>query len=112
MGGKMTRSHFGAILGVLLGLASNTAGAADIVETATRAGQFTKLLEAVQQAGLTALLRTPGLFTVFAPNDSAFAALPPETVSRLMDPANKAELAKVLSYHVVAGVWHLPTSAA
>lgn len=99
----MKRSHHGAFLGLLLGAASGTAAAADIVETAGEAGQFTKLLEAVEQAGLTALMRTPGPFTVFAPNDDAFAALPPETVSRLMDPANKAELAKVLSYHVVAG---------
>lgn len=99
----MKRSGSGAVLGLLLALVPQTAKAADIVETATSAGTFTKLLEAVEQAGLTALLRTPGPFTVFAPNDGAFAALPPEAVSRLMDPANKAELAKVLSYHVVAG---------
>jgi len=56
-----------------------------------------------EQAGLTGLLKSPGPFTVFAPNDAAFAALPPEATSRLMDPANQAELAKVLSYHVAAG---------
>lgn len=99
----MTPNQFGAVLGLLLTFASETARAADIVETAAGAGQFTKLLEAVQQAGLTPLLRSPGPFTVFAPNDAAFAALPLETGTRLMDPANKAELAKVLSYHVVAG---------
>lgn len=99
----MTRNHIGGVLGLLLSIASGPAGAADIVETAAGAGQFTKLLEAMQQAGLTALMRTPGPFTVFAPNDAAFAALPPEIGARLMDPANKAELAKVLSYHVVAG---------
>lgn len=90
-------------LALPLALGPVSAQAADLVETATDAGYFTKFLEAVQQAGLTGLLRTPGPFTVFAPTDSAFAALPPETVSRLMDPANTAELAKVLSYHFVAG---------
>ncbi|MBA3517875.1 MAG: fasciclin domain-containing protein [Rhizobiales bacterium] len=99
----MKRSYLGAVLGVVLGSGWGTAEAADIVDTAAGAGTFTKLLAAVEQAGLTALMRTPGPFTVFAPNDAAFAALPPEVAGRLMDPANKAELAKVLSYHVVAG---------
>ena len=90
-------------LALPLAFGPTPAQAADLLETATNAGYFTKFLEAVQQAGLTALLRTPGPFTVFAPNDSAFAALPPGTVSRLMDPANTVGLAKVLSYHLVAG---------
>ena len=83
--------------------AIGTARADDIVETARKAGRFTMLLKAVQQAGLEAKMKTPGPFTVFAPTDAAFAALPAETAKRLMDPANKQELAKVLSYHVLAG---------
>ena len=77
--------------------------AKDIVQTATDAGNFTMLLRAVQSAGLEAKLKTPGPFTVFAPTDDAFRALPPDVARRLMDPANKNELANVLSYHVLAG---------
>ncbi len=77
--------------------------AADIVEAASEAGQFTMLLQAVKQAGLEGKMKTSGPFTVFAPTDAAFSALPPEVSQRLMDPANKAELAGVLSYHVLAG---------
>ncbi len=79
------------------------AHAADIVEAANQAGDFTMLVQAVEQAGLTAKMKTPGPFTMFAPNDAAFQALPEDVRQRLMDPANKAELAGVLSYHVLAG---------
>jgi len=75
----------------------------DIVEAAQAAGTFTMLLRAVRQAGLEAAMKTPGPFTVFAPTDAAFAAVPPAVSRRLMNPANRAELAKVLSYHVLAG---------
>ncbi len=91
------------VVGAALAAAIGTARADDIVETARKAGQFTMLLKALQQAGLEAKMKTPGPFTVFAPTDAAFAALPPEVAKRLMDPANKQELAKVLSYHVLAG---------
>lgn len=77
--------------------------AEDIVQTATEAGKFTMLLKAVRQAELEAKLTTPGPFTVFAPTDAAFQALPAGTAERLMNPANKSELAHVLSYHVLAG---------
>ena len=98
------RPHLRAIvLGAGLLAAIGPAWADDIVETARKAGQFTMLLKAVQQAGLEAKMKTPGPFTVFAPTDAAFAALPSEVAKRLMDPANKGELAKVLSYHVLAG---------
>lgn len=91
------------VVGATLAAAIGTARADDIVETARKAGQFTMLLKALQQAGLEAKMKTPGPFTVFAPTDAAFAALPPEVAKRLMDPANKQELATVLSYHVLAG---------
>jgi len=74
---------------------------ADIVETAVSAGQFRTLVTAVQAANLVGALKGPGPFTVFAPNDDAFAQLPPGTIPNLLkDPA---ALAKVLTYHVVAG---------
>jgi len=73
----------------------------NIVETAREAGTFQTLLTAVDAAGLGDTLADGGPFTVFAPTDEAFAALPPETVSRLL--ADPAALARVLTYHVVPG---------
>ena len=76
---------------------------ATILETAKGAGCFTTLLTAVEVAGLTAALEGPGPFTVFAPVDDAFAALPPGTVQTLVD--NTPQLARILEYHVLAGAW-------
>jgi uncharacterized surface protein with fasciclin (FAS1) repeats len=76
---------------------------ADIVDTAAEAGQFDTLVAAVQAAELEATLRGPGPFTVFAPTDDAFAALPAGTVNTLLLPENKATLQSILTYHVVAG---------
>jgi uncharacterized surface protein with fasciclin (FAS1) repeats len=73
----------------------------DIVDTAVGAGQFTTLVAAVQAAGLVETLKSKGPFTVFAPTDAAFAKLPPGTVEGLLK--DKVALAKVLTYHVVAG---------
>jgi uncharacterized surface protein with fasciclin (FAS1) repeats len=75
--------------------------AKDIVDTAVGAGQFTTLVAAVQAAGLEGTLRGAGPFTVFAPTDAAFAALPAGTVEDLLKPENKAKLTKILTYHVV-----------
>ncbi|MFL5641107.1 MAG: fasciclin domain-containing protein [Chloroflexota bacterium] len=73
----------------------------DIVETATEAGSFKTLLAAVQAAGLVDTLQGTGPFTVFAPTDAAFAALPAGTLDGLLkDPA---ALKKILLYHVVSG---------
>jgi uncharacterized surface protein with fasciclin (FAS1) repeats len=74
---------------------------ATILETAAGAGVFTTLLAAVDAAGLRGALEGPGPFTVFAPVDDAFAALPPGTVQTLVD--NPPQLARILKYHVVAG---------
>jgi len=74
---------------------------ATIVETAKAAGCFATLLTAVEVAGLTAALESPGPFTVFAPVDDAFAALPPGTVQTLVD--NPPQLARILKFHVLAG---------
>jgi uncharacterized surface protein with fasciclin (FAS1) repeats len=73
----------------------------NIVETAREAGTFQTLLTAVDAAGLGETLADGGPFTVFAPTDEAFAALPPEIVSGLL--ADPPALARVLTYHVVPG---------
>jgi len=75
----------------------------DIVDTAVAAGQFTTLAKALQAAELVDTLKGPGPFTVFAPTDAAFAKLPEGTLENLLKPENKAELQKVLTYHVVPG---------
>jgi uncharacterized surface protein with fasciclin (FAS1) repeats len=74
---------------------------ADIVDIAVGAGAFKTLVTAVQVAGLVDALKSPGPFTVFAPNDDAFAKLPPETITTLVQ--NPPQLARILTYHVVAG---------
>ncbi|MFZ0407838.1 MAG: fasciclin domain-containing protein [Cyanobium sp.] len=74
---------------------------ATIVETARAAGCFATLLTAVEVAGLTAALESPGPFTVFAPVDDAFAALPAGTVQTLVD--NPPQLARILKFHVLSG---------
>ena len=83
---------------------------ADIVDTAIGAGGFETLVAAVQAAGLVETLKGSGPFTVFAPTDEAFAALPPGTVDRLLEPANRDALRALLTYHVVAG--RVPAAAA
>lgn len=81
----------------------NTMSTKDIVDTAVAAGQFKTLAAALTAAGLVDTLKGPGPFTVFAPTDDAFAALPAGTVEDLLKPENKAKLAAILTYHVVAG---------
>ena len=76
---------------------------ADIVDTAVAAGQFNTLVAAVPAAGLVDTLKSDGPFTVFAPVDSAFAALPHGEVERLLLPENRHELTDLLTYHVVSG---------
>ena len=79
------------------------AKAADIVDTAVSAGNFTTLVAAVKAAGLVDTLKGKGPFTVFAPTDEAFAKLPAGTVDTLLKPENKAKLVAILTYHVVPG---------
>lgn len=76
---------------------------ADIVDTAVSAGSFNTLVAAVQAAGLVDTLKGPGPFTVFAPSDAAFAALPAGTVESLLKPENIDQLRAILTYHVVPG---------
>ena len=84
-------------------VAASPAAAADLVETAVSNGSFKTLTAALQAAGLVETLKGRGPYTVFAPTDEAFKKLPAGTVESLLKPENKAQLAKVLTYHVVAG---------
>lgn len=75
----------------------------DIVDNAVNSKDHTTLVAAVKAAGLVETLKSKGPFTVFAPTNAAFEALPAGTVETLLKPENKATLTKVLTYHVVAG---------
>ena len=75
----------------------------DIIDNAVNSKDHTTLVAAVKAADLVQTLKGPGPFTVFAPVNSAFAALPAGTVDNLLKPENKATLTKVLTYHVVSG---------
>ncbi|MFA3919005.1 fasciclin domain-containing protein [Ruegeria hyattellae] len=102
----MFRRHFIATFGAAaIAATSMTAafagGQKDIVDTAVEAGSFGTLVAAVQAADLVGTLKSDGPFTVFAPTDEAFAALPDGTVENLLKPENKDQLVAVLAYHVV-----------
>ena len=75
----------------------------DIIDNAVNSKDHTTLVAAVKAAGLVQTLKGPGPFTVFAPTNAAFAALPAGTVDTLLKPENKPALTKVLTYHVVSG---------
>lgn len=75
----------------------------NIVETAVSNGSFKTLVAAVTAADLVDTLSSAGPFTVFAPVDAAFAALPAGTVDTLVKPENKGQLTNILTYHVIAG---------
>ncbi len=75
----------------------------NIVENAVNSKDHTTLVAAVKAAGLVDTLSGPGPFTVFAPTNEAFNALPAGTVDTLLKPENKDQLKKILTYHVVAG---------
>ncbi|WP_312135946.1 fasciclin domain-containing protein [Brevundimonas sp. BH3] len=75
----------------------------DIVTAASTAPDFTTLTAAIQSAGLAQRLSSPGPFTVFAPTNAAFDKIPAADRNALMEPAKKADLTKILTYHVVPG---------
>jgi uncharacterized surface protein with fasciclin (FAS1) repeats len=75
----------------------------DIIDNAVNSADHTTLVAAVKAADLVTTLKGAGPFTVFAPTNAAFAKLPAGTVEGLLKPENKATLAKILTYHVVAG---------
>lgn len=101
---------FGLAAAAIPALAANpmVGGAAmyptkDIIDNAVNSKDHTTLVAAVKAAGLVDTLKGPGPFTVFAPTNEAFAALPAGTVETLLKPENKPTLTKILTYHVVAG---------
>ncbi len=77
----------------------------DIIDNAINSKDHTTLVTAVKAAGLVDTLKGPGPFTVFAPTNAAFDALPAGTVDALLKPESKPKLTTVLTYHVVAGKW-------
>lgn len=83
--------------------AAPMAQAANIVDTAKKAGVFNTLLAAATAAGLVPLLTSGQPLTVFAPTDAAFAKLPKGTVKALLQPKNKDKLAAIIAYHVLPG---------
>lgn len=105
-------------LSVTFAAANPTVGGApmlverNIVENAVNSPVHTTLVAAVKAAGLVETLQSEGPFTVFAPVNDAFAALPAGTVETLLKPENKATLTKVLTSHVVAGNWSAADIAA
>jgi uncharacterized surface protein with fasciclin (FAS1) repeats len=77
----------------------------NIIENAINSKDHTTLVTAVKAAGLVETLQSTGPFTVFAPTNDAFNLLPKGTVETLLRPENKAQLTKILTYHVIAGNW-------
>ncbi len=82
---------------------SSQASAKNLVETMKSADQFSILLRAAAAAGMDKMLAEPGPYTVFAPTDAAFNALPPGKLDMLMKPEKMGELKKILGYHVLFG---------
>ena len=97
------RSILAAVAVLPLAFGAAAAKAADIVDTATSAGQFETLVAAVKASGLVETLKGDGPFTVFAPTDEAFSKLPDGTVENLLKPENKQKLIDILTFHVVPG---------
>lgn len=92
-------------MSVVVLLAANTVSAQgkDVVDIAIGSPAHTTLVAAVKAADLVGTLKSKGPFTVFAPTNDAFAKLPAGTVETLLKPENKAKLAGILTYHVIAG---------
>ena len=84
-------------------MSAGTEQSKDIVDTAVAAGSFKTLAKALAAADLVGTLKGAGPFTVFAPTDEAFAKLPAGTLENLLKPENKAQLSRILTYHVVSG---------
>lgn len=81
----------------------STPSTLDLIDTAAANGSFKTFGRAVQQAGMTDVLRGEGPFTVFAPTDAAFDKLPAGKLDTLLKPENKEELVSLLNYHVIRG---------
>lgn len=108
LGACMTMADDGTMASMQSAQTVTVGGAAmysnrNIIENAVNSADHTTLVAAVKAAGLVDTLSGPGPFTVFAPTNAAFAALPAGTVEMLLKPENKAMLQSVLTYHVVPG---------
>ena len=91
------------LLTMLIGGVISASAQKTVVDVAVGSSAHTTLVAAVKAADLVSTLQSAGPFTVFAPTNAAFAKLPAGTVETLLKPENKATLAKILTYHVVAG---------
>jgi uncharacterized surface protein with fasciclin (FAS1) repeats len=91
------------LTGCLCAYAADFAPEKNIVDNLSAEGSFTTLIKALQATDLIATLKGAGPFTVFAPNDAAFARLPKGMLDDLLKPENKAKLASILTYHVMPG---------
>ena len=112
---KISRKFVAVTMAVMLGLGAASSFAKvmvggapmlaskDIIDNAVNSKDHTTLVAAVKAAGLVDTLKGPGPFTVFAPTNAAFDALPAGTVDTLLKPENKGMLTGILTYHVVAG---------
>merc|ERR1719454_2792934 len=87
-------------------LATTAHGASNIIQIAKATPDLSTLVTAVSAGGLVPTLESPGPFTVFAPTNEAFAALPATLLAYLLDPKHKAQLVDVLTYHVASGSVH------
>ena len=99
---KMNNNSEGVMVGGALMVPNR-----DIVDNAVNASNVTTVVAAVKAAGLVETLKSAGPFTVFAPTNDAFSKLPTGTVDTLLKPENKAKLASILTYHVVAGKYKM-----
>jgi uncharacterized surface protein with fasciclin (FAS1) repeats len=99
---KMLSGLFMSVV-MITGAATVSAQSKDVVDIAIGSPAHTTLVAAVKAADLVSTLKSAGPFTVFAPTNDAFGKLPAGTVETLLKPENKAKLASVLTYHVVAG---------
>jgi len=93
---------FGLFVAVVISMSAFSQGK-DVVDIAIGSADHTTLVATVKAADLVSTLKGKGPFTVFAPTNAAFNKLPAGTVESLLKPENKAQLAKILTYHVVSG---------
>ncbi|MCE7992369.1 MAG: fasciclin domain-containing protein [Roseivirga sp.] len=100
---RLTKIVFGAFIALLTLTATVKAQSKDIVDLAVGNDNLKTLVAAVKAGGLVDVLKGDGPFTVFAPTDEAFAALPKGTLEMLLKPENKDKLVAILTYHVVSG---------
>ncbi len=100
---KITKILLGAVIALFTLTSTAKAQSKDIVDLAVGNDNLKTLVAAVKAGGLVDVLKGDGPFTVFAPTDEAFAALPKGTLESLLKPENKDKLVAILKYHVVSG---------